>query len=79
MFAQTLVSLDRKVRGWGNSFREIDQRLEFKQLDGQIRSRVSEFIGWYTKQTKGLPDDYRMRALGVALLHDTPPRDLIEE
>lgn len=71
-FAQVLVDIDRRVRGWGDSFREVDQRLEFKQLDDKISERIKGFVGWYSQHTKSRPPEEKMRALGVALLHDTP-------
>ncbi|MDE0409028.1 MAG: reverse transcriptase domain-containing protein [Alphaproteobacteria bacterium] len=70
--AQALTELDCQVRGWGDSFKEVDQRLEFKQLDGKISSRIGGFIGWYTRQTRDRDSHEKMRALGVALLYDTP-------
>ena len=73
--AQALVSIDRRVRGWGDSFREVDQRVEFKQLDENISSKIRGLLGWHSAQISGRDAQEKMRALGVALLYDTPLRD----
>lgn len=70
--AQSLAHIDSQVRGWGDSFRDIDRRVEFQQLDQQIASRISGLLGWYSRQTKSREPEEKMRALGVALLYDTP-------
>ena len=74
-FAQSLVSIDRRVRGWGDSFQDVDQRVEFKQLDEKIASKIRGFLGWYSRQISGRDAQEKMRALGVALLYDTPRPD----
>lgn len=73
-FAQALVHLDRKVRGWGDSFRDVNQRVEFTQLDDKIMARIQGFIGWYTSRAGQHDGKEKMRGLGVALLGDTPRR-----
>ena len=67
-FAQALVRLDRKVRGWGDSFRDVNQRVEFAQLDERIIARIQAFIGWYTSRVGEYQAKEKMRGLGVALL-----------
>ena len=73
-FAQALTRLDRKICGWGNSFRDVDQRVEFAQLDGKIFARIQAFIRWYTSRAREHQGKDKMRGLGVALLGDTPRR-----
>tara|TARA_R110000803_G_scaffold7429_4_gene23919 strand:- start:2061 stop:3302 length:1242 start_codon:yes stop_codon:yes gene_type:complete len=77
-FVQTLAGLDRRLRGWGDSFQDVTLRLEFHQLDTQISEEVRKFIAWYSRVTSELGDTDRRRALGVALLSDTPRRDTPE-
>lgn len=77
--AQGLVEIDRLVRGWGDSFRDVDQRLEFKQLDEKIGSIVRDLIGWYSDHTREFDGIRRSRAIGVALLSDTPYAEHIED
>ena len=73
-FAQALARLDRKICGWGNSFRDVDQRVEFAQLDDKIFARIQAFVGWYTSRVREHQGKEKMRGLGVALLADTPRR-----
>lgn len=77
--AQGMVEIDRLVRGWGDSFRDVDQRLEFKQLDEKISERIRDVLGWYSGQIAGLEPTQRSRALGIALLYDTPHRELTDD
>jgi hypothetical protein len=72
-YAQTLVLLDRKIRGWGDAFRPATDRLIFDQLDDKIHEELEKFGNWFGKLSKGLNRRQRMRALGIALLQDTPP------
>ena len=76
-FAQTLEHLDRKVRGWGDSFRDVNQRVEFAQLDDKIMARIKAFIGWYSSRVGQHNGKEKMRGLGVALLGDTPRRQVL--
>ena len=48
-FVQTLSEIDSIVRGWANSFRFVDNRLIFVQIDKQIFQKVSEFRRWLNK------------------------------
>lgn len=72
-YAQTLVALDRKVRGWGDAFRDTTNRVEFNQLDDWISTKVEAFQRWYMAQSRGLSPEEQRRLMGVALLADTPP------
>ena len=78
-FAQALVQLDRKVRGWGDSFRDVNQRVEFNQLDDKIVTRIQAFIGWYTSRVRQHTGKEKMRGLGVALLGDTPRQQILDD
>lgn len=78
-FAQVLVHLDRKIRGWGDSFRDVNQRVEFNQLDDKIMARIRAFIGWYTSLVGQHDGKEKMRGLGVALLGDTPHRQVTND
>ena len=78
-FAQALVHLDRKIRGWGDSFRDVNQRVEFTQLDDKIMTRTKAFVGWYTSRVGQHDEKEKMRGLGVALLGDTPRRQVLDD
>lgn len=69
---QALSSIDRHIRGWGDAFKNVDQRLEFSQLDQEIQRAVGQFVGSFFKAAPEVMTPERMRALGIALLADTP-------
>ena len=72
-FVQVLVRADRIIRGWGDAFSFVDNRLPFHQLDSEINQIVREFEGRTSRCiNSAVVDDRRHRALGVALLKDTP-------
>lgn len=72
---QTLCSVDRRVRGWGDAFKDIDQRLEFAQLDAEIMSVLQPFLRRYFGSCPSLGSPQLMRRLGIAILADTPKSD----
>ena len=78
-FAQALVHLDRKIRGWGASFGDVNQRVEFAQLDDKIMERIRAFVGWYKSRSGKHDAKEKMRGLGVALLADTPRRQVPDD
>jgi hypothetical protein len=69
---QSLASIDCRIRGWGHAFKDADQRLEFAQLDEQIRAIIDRLLKWYFRGGRGVETSVMMRSLGVALLADTP-------
>ena len=77
MFAQTLVRIDKKVRGWGDAYRFVSNRVAFSQLDAVIDRACSTTTGDGSRRvSKGADPRTRRRTLGVALLADTPPYPL---
>jgi RNA-directed DNA polymerase len=73
--AQVICHIDQHVRGWGDAFRDVNQRLEFVQLDAQIQRSVDALVDCMTivRRADGAA---RMRMLGIALLADTPPSEV---
>lgn len=69
-FAKALANIDETVRGWANSFRFVNSRRPFAQIDSEIRKQVDEFQKWFAAQ-KPASEIRRMRALGVFQLIDT--------
>ena len=69
---QALNTIDRRVRGWGDAFKDVDQRVEFTQLDEQIRIVIDKLTRWYFGSSRGIETTAMMRTLGVALIADTP-------
>ena len=74
-FAQSLVAIDNKIRGWGDAFRPANQRLAFSQLDVKLDALLDEYVRWFRRYQSGRAAAVRRRMLGVALLSDTPPFD----
>lgn len=75
-FAQTLVHIDRKIRGWGDAYRFVSNRVAFAQIDVQIDRMLNGFQYWFHHHERGATDDRaRRRMRGIALLADTPPTD----
>ena len=69
---QALSSIDCQIRGWGDAFKNVDQRLEFSQIDQQIQKMVGQLVTSFFKAAPDVMTAERMRALGIALLADTP-------
>jgi hypothetical protein len=72
-YAQTLVRIDRKVRGWGDAYRFVTNRVAFSQLDAEIDRMLDRFQTWFSRQNTRADARARRRISGIALLSDTPP------
>jgi RNA-directed DNA polymerase len=72
-YAQTLVLLDKKIRGWGDAFRFCDDRLNFDDLDRKLDILLGEFRSSLGSHLAKAVPRARRRLTGVALLRDTPP------
>jgi hypothetical protein len=74
MYAQTLVEIDKKIRGWGDAYRFVTNRVAFSQLDKALGRLLSDFRHWYYQSCTAADDRTDRRITGVALLGDTPPK-----
>ncbi|MCG6862080.1 MAG: hypothetical protein LJE70_12490 [Chromatiaceae bacterium] len=72
-YAQTLNVLDKKIRGWGDTFRFCTNRVVFSQLDRDIDAILADYEAWLAKQRRLASIQGRRRLLGVSLLADTRP------
>jgi hypothetical protein len=72
-FVQSLDLLDCKIRGWGDAFREADQRLAFAQLDRELDVLVQDYVRWFLSKVDRHSPAAQRRMWGIALLGDTPP------
>ncbi|HEY2838785.1 MAG TPA: reverse transcriptase domain-containing protein [Pirellulales bacterium] len=77
-YAQTLVQIDRKVRGWGDAYRFVSNRVVFSQLDTKISRAIDRFEGWYRRRLIEAGPPERRRMQGVALLADTSPNKVLQ-
>ncbi|HMV50023.1 MAG TPA: reverse transcriptase domain-containing protein, partial [Blastocatellia bacterium] len=73
-YLQTLNQLDRKLRGWGDVYQFVSNRVSFSQMDEAVDRMLEEFRLWFARQTKDGGSRVRRRMTGIALLADTPPR-----
>lgn len=60
-----LHALGRKIYGWQKSFAFCTDSHEFRRLDTDIVSKVSDYEGWIRKQTGSLQAEKRMQILGI--------------
>jgi retron-type reverse transcriptase len=69
-YARAVANVDEVVRGWSNSFRFVNNRLPFQQLDKAIEKRITDFECWF-RALNFIGASQRMRALGVFQVIDT--------
>jgi RNA-directed DNA polymerase len=77
MYVQTLDRIDRKLRGWGDAYRFVSNRVVFSQMDSLIDRMLDDYRRWFSSVISGADPRGRRRASGIALLSDTPPDRLI--
>mgnify|MGYP001000199134 CR=1 FL=1 len=75
-YLQTLALLDRKIRGWGDAYQFVTNRVTFAQMDAAIDEMLTDFRCWFARQLGETEPRVQRRMLGVALLADTPPQKL---
>jgi hypothetical protein len=71
-FVQSLATLDRQIRGWGDAFQVTSDRVVFHQVDREIDKLLHEYRAWFGRQTTGQNASAWRRLVGVAVLADTP-------
>lgn len=76
-YLQTLTRIDRKIRGWGDSYGFATLRQPFRQLDPPIDVLIDDFGTWFEGCVAGRENQTRRRMLGVALLADAKAADSI--
>jgi hypothetical protein len=76
-FAQCVVEIDNIVRGWANSFRFVNNRLIFSQLDREIGRKIFALRDWALKmEPESGPQ--KARILGVFQTRDVEFQPLEE-
>ena len=78
-YAQTLATIDNKIRGWGDAIRLlVSNRVAFAQIDEQIDGLVDGFQRWFVRAPLRSGSAYEVPDYGRrAFLGDTPPRPLV--
>jgi RNA-directed DNA polymerase len=75
-YLQTLSAIDQKIRGWGDAYRFVSNRVCFSQMDRAIDHRLETFHQWFFRECSRADQKSKRRIVGIALLADTPPRPL---
>lgn len=70
-YAQTLVEIDRILRGWGHAFAFCNGRNAFRDLDRAIDQKCLGFRRWTNKLCQDQTPEVKRRVMGVFLLSDT--------
>lgn len=65
---QSLVQIDRIVRGWRDSHRSSNCPELFRKLDGEIDHRIRSFTRFYRERAQKAENDLRRQAFGVSSL-----------
>jgi ribonuclease HI/retron-type reverse transcriptase len=71
-YVQTLVLLDRVLKGWGEAFSYTNARSTLDDLDKVIDDKITDFRHWFANETKGQDWRTKRRLGGVCLLGDIP-------
>jgi len=69
-YAQTLVLVDRVLRGWGESFAYGNSTSTMDNLDQLVDDLLEDFRTWFAQQLRGADRKTRRRMGGVGLLTD---------
>jgi RNA-directed DNA polymerase len=75
-YAQTLVLVDKVMRGWGSAFAYGNSLSTIEDLDRRIDSKLDAFRHWFSKQIKDGDWKTRRRLGGVCLISDIPSKCL---
>jgi ribonuclease HI len=77
-YSQTLVLIDKVVRGWGDAFAYSNGRNTLEDLDLNISKRLDGFRDWFAQQIKGQDWKTKRRLGGVGLVSDVRSKNLDE-
>ena len=75
-YAQTLVLIDKVLRGWGDAFAYGNAPSQMEDLDRKVDSLLDEFRAWFSIQVKGKDWKTKRRLGGVCLLSDIGAKSL---
>ena len=75
-YTQTLVGIDRALRGWGNAFAYGNAPATLDDLDMKVEEELGKFRSWYSDFVRTYDWKTRRRTGGVCLLTDIKPKDL---
>lgn len=73
-YAQTLDLSDRIIKGWSDAY--AYSTVDLSKLDTRINKELFEFSSWFQSYTQSLDGLSKRRAMGVALIQDSPKKSL---
>ncbi len=77
-YVQTLVLLDKVIRGWGDAFAYGNAPETLSNLDIEISDKLDAFRSWFGRQVKDQDWKTKRRLGGVCLLLDVKRKNLDE-
>jgi RNA-directed DNA polymerase len=75
-YAQTLVLVDKVLRGWGAAFSYSNSPSTTEDLDRCIDAKINRFRSWFSEQLQGQDWKTKRRLGGVCLLSDLSVKSL---
>jgi ribonuclease HI len=75
-YAQTQTTIDRTIRGWGESFSYSTAKQTIIDLDRAIEKRLVDFRDWFARQLRGADWKTKRRLGGICLLEDVGEKSL---
>ncbi|WP_420604506.1 RNase H family protein [Methylobacterium sp.] len=75
-YVQTQVTIDRVLRGWGESFSYSTAKQTTIDLDLAIEKRLVDFREWFARQLRGTDWKTKRRLGGICLLEDVREKSL---
>jgi ribonuclease HI/retron-type reverse transcriptase len=77
-YVQTMVGIDRALRGWGNAFAYSNASETIDQLDQKIEAELGRFRSWYADLIRHQDWKVRRRTGGVCVLTDIKPKSFAD-
>jgi RNA-directed DNA polymerase len=77
-YSQTLVLIDKVLKGWGEAFSYGNNPNTIHDLDIAIDAKLNAFRDWFSNQIKGQDWKVRRRLGGICLLSDIKTKSLDE-
>lgn len=75
-YVQTQATIDRVIRGWGESFSYRTSKQTTLNLDLLIEKRLGDFRDWFARQVRATDWKTKRRMGGVCLLEDVREKSL---
>ena len=74
-YIQSLVRIDKQIKGWGDSFTFCTDTLYRHQLDTELNEIIKKYRDKFFKKINFLSMDKQRRMFGITLLKDIELKD----